>query len=102
MLNVGVGNLKFRLAQRRLFLMPMRALLISGSDLEDRFFPKGFAKQLQADWQLRGRGKSARNANTANTRQVSRYRENICEIHLQRIISFLANFEGGTGTNRSE
>ena len=51
-------------------------------------------QKLHADRQPGG-GKSARHGDARNPGQIGRDRENIGQIHLQRIVRFLADFKRG-------
>src|ERR1043166_404846 len=89
-----------RQKKRRLLLVPVSHLLVSVCDFQNRTFAERLAEQLQADWQLRISAESAGQAEAADSREIARDREHIREIHLNRIIALLADFERRRGRCR--
>src|SRR3954468_8076849 len=75
--------------------MPIRRLIVSMRNLQNRLFAEWLAEKLQANWQLRILRKSARQAETAYAGEVARNREDVGEIHLHRVVGFFAGFERG-------
>ena len=75
--------------------MPFGTLLVSVRNLQDARFIQRFAEQLQSDRQLFPvqLRKSAWQTDSADAGEIARVRENVREVHLQRIGRALTEFE---------
>src|SRR5262245_16625342 len=91
--------------------MPVRALLISVRDFQNRFLAERLPEQLQpnrkfrvpsARFQVGGRSEAAWDADAANACKVAGNREDVAQIHLQWIIGFFADLECSSRCRRRD
>src|SRR3990167_5710420 len=76
-----------------LSLVPVRCLFVRVGDPEDRCFVQMLPDDLHADGQSVG-VKAARNGEPGEPGQVGGDGEDVRKVHLERILSFLPDFEG--------
>src|SRR4026209_2662000 len=80
--------------------MPVGALFVGVRNLKNARFTQRFSEELQSDRQhfsALGFGKSTGNTDPANSGEVRCIRENIRQIHLQRVGRFFAQLERRAG-----
>src|SRR5439155_8640130 len=100
----GIAHYKWVVSQTPLALrssrVPVGRLLVHPSDAQQFFLFKRRSLNLQADGQIRLR-ESAGNADAGDAREVAANRVDIRQVHLQRVLGFLTDFESGRRRGRA-
>src|SRR5216683_1793806 len=81
------------LPHRRLFLPPIRALLVSVRHPQNRLLPEWFSQYLQPNRQLGFSRKAARHADATEAGKIGRDGKDVHQVHLQRIIGLFSDLE---------
>src|SRR5574341_208146 len=88
-------------SDRSLPRLPLGGALVSGCRAQNRGFRERLTDHLEADRQA-VRRKPARQRHRGHTRQVDGNREDIREVHLQRVLRLFADSERGRGRGRRD
>src|SRR5688572_29948567 len=75
--------------------MPIGRLFVSVGEIQDGRFAEWFAEQLESYGQLRIFREAAWDTNAADSSKIAGDREDIRQIHLQRVSGFFAYLERG-------
>lgn len=87
------------LTHDRVALVPLGGLLVGVADAQEAALAEGAAQKLESHGEIDpvAVGKSAGEAEAADAGEVRGDREDVGEVHLERIISLLTKSESGLG-----